>query len=130
MIRSIKPQRVLVIDDEQVICDACHLILSEQGCQVEHQLTGTAGLLAIENSDFDVVLLDLKLPDMDGMEVLRRVGKEKPGLSVIVMTGFSTTLTAVEAMKNGATDYLGKPFTEDELITTIENAHSSNAERT
>jgi DNA-binding NtrC family response regulator len=124
-----KPRRVLVIDDEQVICDACQLILSEQGCRVEHELTGTAGLLAIEKSDFDVVLLDLKLPDMDGMEVLRRVGKEKPGLSVIVMTGFSTTLIAVEAMKNGATDYLGKPFTDDELITTVENANVNSAER-
>ena len=117
-----KPQRVLVIDDEQVICDACRMILSEQGCRVEYRLTGTAGLLAIEQGDFDLVLLDLKLPDLDGMKILKTVKQERPALPVIVMTGYATISIAVEAMKNGATDYLGKPFTDDELMAAVENA--------
>lgn len=119
----------MVIDDEEVICNACQLILSEQGCRAEQRLTGTAGLMAIEQGDFDVVLLDLKLPDIDGMEILKIVKKEKPGVGVIVMTGFSRISVAVEAMKLGATDYLGKPFTDDELITAVKNAYVNTANR-
>ena len=121
MIKSMKPRRVLVIDDEQVICDACRLILSEKGCPVEYRLTGTGGMLAIEQGDFDLVLLDLKLPDVDGMKILKTVKKERPALSVIVMTGYSTISIAVEAMKNGAADYLGKPFSDDELLAAVES---------
>jgi DNA-binding NtrC family response regulator len=117
-----KPLRVLVIDDERVICDACDLILSEQGCGVEYCMTGKEGLLAIERAVYDIVLLDLKLPDLEGMEILKIIRKKKPGFSVIVMTGYDTVPVAVEAMKLGATDYLGKPFTDDELIAAIERA--------
>ena len=85
--------------------------------------------MAIEQGDFDIVLLDMKLPDIDGMEILKSVKKEKPGLGVIVMTGYSTISIAVEAMKHGATDYLGKPFSEDELIAAVENADVNSTER-
>ena len=127
--RTMKPWRVLVIDDEQVICDACQLILSEQGCKVEHRLTGTAGLIAIEQGDFDIVLLDLKLPDIDGMEILKSVRKEKPGLGVILITGYSNISIAVEAMKHGATDYLAKPFSEDELVAAVGHVSVNSAGR-
>lgn len=114
--------RVLVIDDEPVICDACELILSEKGCSVNRCLTGKTGLSAIERGGQDIVLLDLKLPDLEGMDILKNIKKEKPDLRVIVMTGYDTIPVAVEAMKAGATDYLGKPFTDDELIAAIEKA--------
>ena len=109
--------------------NACQLILSERGCRIEHRLTGAAGLMAIEQGDFEVVLLDLKLPDIDGMEILKIVKKEKPNLGVIVMTGYASIAMAVEAMKHGAADYLGKPFTDDELIATIENVNVNSADR-
>ena len=73
-----KSLRVLVIDDERVICDACNLILSEEGCTVERCMTGKAGLLALERAVYDIVLLDLKLPDLEGMEILKTIRKEKP----------------------------------------------------
>ncbi len=117
-----KSLRVLVIDDERVICNACDLILSEEGCSVERCLTGKAGLLALEEAVYDIVLLDLKLPDLEGMDILKTIKKEKPGLRVIIMTGYDTIPVAVEAMKVGAADYLGKPFTDDELIAAIEKA--------
>jgi DNA-binding NtrC family response regulator len=117
-----KSLRILVIDDEQVICDACNLILSEEGCSVQCCMTGKAGLLALERRVHDIVLLDLKLPDLDGMDILKVIKKEKPDLRVIIMTGYDTIPVAVEAMKTGAADYLGKPFTDDELITAIEKA--------
>jgi DNA-binding response OmpR family regulator len=115
-----KPIRVLVIDDEGVICDACRMVLSEKGYGVDHCLTGTAGLLAVESGAYDVVLLDMKLPDIDGSEVLKAVRNKTSAPCVIVMTGYSTMSNAINAMKLGAADYLPKPFTDDELLAAIE----------
>jgi DNA-binding response OmpR family regulator len=115
-----KPLRILIIDDESVICDACRLVLSEKGHAVDHCLTGTAGLLAIEDGTYNLILLDMKLPDIDGMEILKSVREKGSGPVVIVMTGYSTMSNALQAMKLGAADYLAKPFTDDELVEAIE----------
>ena len=117
-----KPIKILVIDDEAVITKGCRLALSDQGHLVDACLTGRAGLHAIREGQFDLILLDMKLPDMDGMEILRTVAREKPGVFIIVMTGYSTVQNAVEAMKSGAFDYLSKPFSDDELVLTLEKA--------
>jgi DNA-binding NtrC family response regulator len=117
-----KPIRILVIDDENVICDACELVLSEKGHQVDRCLTGRNGLQAIGQQAYDIILLDMKLPDIDGMEILQTVFQKTPIPCIIVMTGYSTMANAVQAMKLGAADYLSKPFTEDELIFAIEKA--------
>jgi DNA-binding NtrC family response regulator len=115
-----KPIRILVIDDESVICDACELVLTEKGHIVERCVTGKSGLQVIQQGNYDVILLDMKLPDIDGMEILQIVCKQLPVPCVIVMTGYSTMANAVQAMKLGAVDYLAKPFTDDELISAIE----------
>ena len=120
-----KPLRILVIDDEIVICDACRLVLSEKGHAVDHCLTGTAGLLGIERGTYDVILLDMKLPDIDGTEILKTVRDKRSAPCVIVMTGYSTMSNALQAMKLGATDYLAKPFTDDELVGAIEKSCSN-----
>jgi two-component system NtrC family response regulator len=117
-----KSLRVLVIDDENVICDACHLVLCEKGHTVDRCTTGKSGLLAMERGAYDVILLDMKLPDIDGMEILETIRAEMPGSYVIVMTGYSTLSNAVQAMKMGASEYLAKPFTDDELIDAVEKA--------
>jgi len=116
--------RVLVVDDEYVICDACELVLSEAGCKVDHETTGQSGITAIQDKAYDLVLLDLKLPDIDGMEVLRKIGAMNSSPRVIIMTGYSSISNAVLAMKLGAADYLLKPFTDDELVSAIEKALS------
>jgi DNA-binding NtrC family response regulator len=113
---------ILVIDDEIVICKACHLILSEQGHRVNYYTTGKSGMDEIRQHDYDLILLDLKLPDQDGMEILKIIHETKPTLQVLVMTGYSTIRNAVEAIKLGAFDYLTKPFTDDQLILTAKNA--------
>jgi DNA-binding NtrC family response regulator len=113
---------ILVIDDERVICEGCRFAFSDSGYSVTTHITGSAGLDAIRNGQFDVILLDMKLPDMDGMELLRTVRREKPEVYIIVMTGYSTVQNAVEAMKLGAFDYLAKPFSEDELLLAVERA--------
>ncbi len=115
-----KPLTVLVIDDEQVICDACRLVLSENGHQVAHCITGNQGLLEIERNAYDLILLDMKLPDIDGTRILEFIRERSLSSAVVVMTGYSTLSNAVEAMKLGAADYLSKPFSEDELLATID----------
>lgn len=120
-----KPLRVLVVDDEYVICKACRLVLSERGHVIDLRTNGEAGLNALGREAYDLLLLDMKLPDMDGMEFLKTVRKEKPDFRVIVMTGYATMRNAIEAMKLGAVDYLSKPFTEDELIAAVENAYAA-----
>jgi len=112
---------ILVIDDEPIICEGCRLALSEiHSVDVCH--TGEEGLDTLLKGQYDLALLDMKLPDMDGMEVLRIVSQDKPGIYVIVMTGYSTVGNAVQAMKLGAFDYLAKPFTDDELVMAVEKA--------
>jgi len=113
---------ILVIDDEASICKGCSLILKEQNYAVSSRTTGKAGLREALAGRFDIVLLDIRLPDIDGMEILASLRKKKPEIQVIVMTGFSTVENAVEAMKGGAFDYLAKPFTEDEIILAVKKA--------
>ena len=123
-----KSLTVLVIDDETVICDACELVLSEKGHAVDCCVTGMTGLQAIKDGNHDVVLLDIKLPDIDGLEILQSAYTMKPRPRVIVMSGYSTLSNAVQAMKLGAVDYLAKPFTDDELIAAVEKACTHNPE--
>jgi DNA-binding NtrC family response regulator len=115
-----KTLRVLVIDDEKVIGDACRMVLTEKGHRVSHCLTGSEGLRAIDREAYDLILLDMKLPDIDGSKILNRVKKQVFRPTIIVMTGYSTLTNAIEAMKLGAVDYLAKPFTEDDLLAAIE----------
>ncbi|MFC1857155.1 sigma-54-dependent transcriptional regulator [Thermodesulfobacteriota bacterium] len=117
-----EPVKILIIDDERVICEGCQLVLSALGYSIEFHLSGHTGLDAIRKGEFDLILLDMKLPDLDGMEILKAVRKEKPNIAVIIMTGYSTVQNAVEAMKLGAIDYITKPFTDDEIILAVGRA--------
>ena len=94
-------RHILVIDDEPVICEGCRLALSDK-YPVDICHSGQEGLDTLLKGQYDLALLDMKLPDMDGMEVLHIVRQDKPGVYVIVMTGYSTVNNAVQAMKLGA----------------------------
>jgi two-component system NtrC family response regulator len=122
-----KPIRILVIDDEPVICKACLQTLRERDYQVMTCSSGQAALEALGKEAFDVVLLDLKLPDMDGMDILKTIHPTHGEIYFIVMTGYATVPGAVEAMKSGAFDYLTKPFTEDELLWVVSKALEKKA---
>lgn len=115
-----EPLKILVIDDEQVICSGCRMILSELGHTIDTCNTCKEGLDAIRKLDYHLVLLDIKLPDSDGMEILKIVRVEKLGIHIIVMTGYATIRSVVSAMRLGAFDYLPKPFTDEELIASVE----------
>lgn len=114
-------RKILIIDDEDVICKACKMVLNEQEFSCDHCLSGVEGLERVMKGSYDMLLLDMKLKDMDGMEILERVKKEKPDLYVIVITGYSTLANTVKAMKLGANDYLSKPFADHELIKAVKD---------
>ena len=114
--------RILVIDDELPICRNCVKILSKLECEVEYALNGYDALKMVEDKPFDVVITDLKMSSLGGMEVLRRVKETHPDTMVIVITGYANVSSAVEVMKMGAFDYLPKPFTPDELRAVTRQA--------
>jgi len=114
--------KVLVVEDDEVLRQLLIDVLSDQGYEVEAAETGEGGLRAMEQDVFDVILLDINLPGMDGMEVLRLAPARQPDVQVVMMTAFGTVDTAVEAMKQGAFDYINKPFSTEELLLTISRA--------
>jgi DNA-binding NtrC family response regulator len=113
---------ILVIDDELTVCRGCAMILGEAGHTVTTCQTGTDGKAAVQRGPYDLVLLDIRLPDYDGIDLLSSIRLENPDLQFIIMTGFSTVQTTVLAMKRGAFDYLAKPFSEDELTLAVNKA--------
>jgi len=120
---EIKPDAfVLVVDDEQDIRDASERILSRIGYQVQKASRGDEALDILNKNSIDIVLLDLKMPGMDGMEVLAKIRKQSTEIQVIVITGYATVETAIEAMKQGAYDFIPKPFEPDQLRIVVNRA--------
>jgi DNA-binding NtrC family response regulator len=118
----VEPIRTLIIDDEKFVCEGCRLALKRGGHSADVCLTGKEGLDVLRAGNFEVILLDIRLPDMDGLEILRTLKEQRPGESIIVITGYPDVKNAVEAMKLGAYDYLAKPFSDDELLIAVERA--------
>ena len=114
--------RILVVDDEAIVCESCARILLEEGYEVECTLSGKEAFEKMRANPFDVVITDLKMPGVDGMDVLKTLHKDYPDAVIIMITGFSTVETAVEAMKLGAFDYIPKPFTPDEVSIVVKKA--------
>ena len=114
--------RILVIDDELTVCKSCYKILHEDGYPVSIAQGGFKGLERTRKEDFDLVLVDLKMPDIDGMEVVEMIKREQPNTTVIIMTGYSAVPSAVQGMKLGAADYIPKPFTPDEMSAAVKKA--------
>ena len=114
--------RILVVDDELNICRSCIKILSKLDCEVNYALNGYDALKMMNAEPFDIVITDLKMSSLGGMEVLRRIKDAYPETPVIVMTGYASVSSAVEVMKIGALDYLPKPFTPEELRAIVRQA--------
>ena len=114
--------RVLIVDDEQVVCDLLHDELTEKDYLCTTALDGNDALAKLAIEDFDVVLLDIRLPGMSGMEVLREIWLNHSDTATIMITAINDVDTAVEAMKWGASDYIVKPFDLDRVGTSISTA--------
>ncbi len=113
---------ILVVDDERDIRDGSERILTRKGYEVTKASNGEEALERVKETLFAIVLLDLKMPGMDGLEVLRRIRQSHPEVLVIVITGYATIETAIEAMKLGAYDFIPKPFKPDQLRIVVDRA--------
>jgi DNA-binding NtrC family response regulator len=124
MEKTMPPERprILIVDDELNICQNCTKVLTKLDYRVDYALNGYEALRKMEAEPFEVILTDLKMSSLGGMEVLRRVKEAFPETQVIVMTGYASVSSAVEVMKMGALDYLPKPFTPDELRAIVRQA--------
>ena len=107
---------ILVVDDEENLRNLLIRILREDGYAVETAVDGEEGLAKYKAGRYDLVLLDLKLPKLDGMSVLRSIKEHNPDALVIIITAFSTIDTAIQAIKLGAYHYVGKPFRPDRTV--------------
>ena len=117
-----RKERVLIAEDEELMQLTLKDALCKEGYQVTVATDGEDGLNKLEDSSYDIALVDLKMPKLDGMELLRKIGELSSQTIVIMMTGYGTIETAVEAMKLGAYDYITKPFIIDELLLTMQRA--------
>jgi two-component system response regulator PilR (NtrC family) len=115
-------ERLLIVDDEQSMREWLSIALSQDGFEVESAGSGEEGLKVLERTPVDLALVDLRMPGMDGLETLRRIKQLDEGISVVIMTAYATAETAVQALKEGAYDYIIKPFKVDELRHLLQKA--------
>jgi len=115
-------QKTLVIDDEQIVLDSVSKILTNEDYGVDVTLSGREGIDWAVKGQYDIVLTDIRMPDIGGMRVLRDIKRAKPSLPVVMITGYASVQSAVQAMKLGAADYLEKPFTPEQLLKSVSSA--------
>ncbi len=113
---------ILIVDDEESVRDSLYNWFLEDGYRVECAEDAKKALSILESDFFDIILADIKMPGMDGLEMLRRIKSIRKDAIVIMMTAFATVDTAVQALKDGAFDYVTKPFDPDDLSHLIRNA--------
>jgi len=112
-------RRVLVIDDEAIVRVSCQRVLEPAGYEVIVTSRGDDAISLLEKERFDLVQTDLKMPDMDGIEVLKTIKKRWPEIHVVIITGYGTISTAVLAIKLGAYEYIEKPFTPEDILNVV-----------
>jgi len=115
-------RKVLVIDDEPVVCNSVRKILSRNGFHVDETDDGRDALRRITTGDYEVVILDMVMPKMSGLDVLREIKTQRPDTNVVMVTGYASIESAKESIRLGAADYLPKPFTPDELLRATTEA--------
>jgi CheY-like chemotaxis protein len=111
--------RILAVDDEAVVLDSFRRILVLEGYSIDTVQTGPEALSLVQRNDYDFVFTDLKMPEMDGVEVVKAVKHLRPDVDMVVITGYGTIETAVETMQHGASEYVQKPFSADELAEFV-----------
>lgn len=110
-------KKVLVVDDEPVVVNSIRKTLVRRAYRIEEAFTGAEAMRRILAEPYDLVFLDMRLPDADGLELVSNIKRHKPSLRVVIVTGYASIDTAVEAIKRGASDYMSKPFTPEELTS-------------
>ncbi|MCG6955416.1 MAG: sigma-54 dependent transcriptional regulator [Gemmatimonadetes bacterium] len=117
-----EPPRVLAVDDEEVVCESIRRVLTDEGYNVSTSTSPRTALEMLRKEAYDLLLLDIKMPEMDGIELLRAARDVSPETEVLIVTGYATIETAVEAIKLGAFDYLEKPVSPPQLLVATARA--------
>jgi len=115
-------RRILVVDDAEMVRESCQRIFSERGYEVETAASAKDGVKLATRGYFDCALIDLRMPDMNGMEIVRIARKNRGHMAVLIITGYGTMDTATEAVRLGVTDYICKPFTPEEIVQAVSRA--------
>jgi len=116
------PPHILLMEDEPSMAKGLKLVLSDEGYDVDWAATGKDALYKSSRIPFDVLIADLRLPDMDGMTVIKEVKGRRPETEAVIITGYPTVSSAVESVKMGVYEYLRKPFTDDDIKHAVEGA--------
>ncbi len=121
-------KKILVIDDEDIVRVSCERTLTPEGYEVRLASSGKEGIELLEKEFFGLILLDLKMPDMDGIEVLKKIKARWHETKVVMITGYSTVETAVQALRLGAFNHIEKPFTPEALLTAVKEAFETEGD--
>ena len=123
--------KILIVDDEDVVLKSCLRILQKLDYEVDTAYSAQTALDYLQKKKYDIVVTDLMMPGMDGLQLLGEIKKLYPDIVVVIFTGFATVETTRQALKAGAFDFIPKPFTPDELRTVIDNAvkHCMNSNK-
>ncbi len=112
--------KLLVVDDDPQVCKTVSMILQEHGYHVQAYSQPRQALQAVRKAPFDIALIDIKMPDLNGLELVEKIKAEDPRVAPIVMTAYPDVQTAAETMRLGARDYITKPFREEQLLAAVE----------
>lgn len=118
-------QHILLVEDDANVGKGLQMVLKEEGYAVDLAMTGLNALEMFRGNGFGLVVADLRLPDIDGMDMLKQISTERPETKMLVITGYPSVSSAVTAVKIGVIDYLRKPFTEDEFKSAVSTAFES-----
>ena len=118
----VAPKRILVIDDDETVRRSCQRILTDRGYDVQTAASGKDGLDQARRGYFDCALVDLKMPDLDGMEIVRTARRSRGNMALLIITGYGDVDTAAEAVRLGVSDYIRKPFAPDEIAQAVAKA--------
>ncbi len=112
--------KVLVVDDDPQVCKTVGMILKDHGYHVQSYSQPRQALQAVRKNPFDMALIDIKMPDLNGLELVEKIRAEDPRIAPIVMTAYPDVQTAAETMRLGSRDYITKPFREEQLLQSVE----------
>lgn len=113
--------RILIVDDEQNVRQLIAKVLEKEGYEILTACNGEEGLEVFQKNNIDLIISDIKMPKMNGIEFLHKVKEQEPGVGFILITAFATMETAIDAIKSGAQDYVTKPFDIKEILNAVKN---------
>jgi len=122
-------ERLLIVEDEDTLCESLQRVFQREGYEVDIAVSAESAFILLEEKSYDLIITDIILPGISGIELLVKYRKKNPSQKVIVITAFASLASAVEAIKAGACDFIVKPLMHDEMKRAVRNALDKKAEQ-